>query len=271
MGKASEIIKNKKLLEKLLNLMNEANKAIMKVYEKSNSDFVLKTNNTPLTEADLAANNILTKGLKNLFPKIRIVSEEDENSLNIPKTDKVYWLIDPLDGTKEFINKSNDFTCNLALIENKIPTLGFVSIPVRELIYFGGKEHGSKVFDKEKIFTEIKYKSIPGVCRIVASKSHLNKETQKFIDEIEGKVELIQAGSSLKFLKIASGLADVYPRLGPTSEWDTAAAHAILEGAGGKVSQLNGKDIEYGKENILNPYFIAKGVEYISDLQKDNN
>ena len=179
----------------------------------------------------MAANKILTKGLKNLFPKIRVVSEEDESSLNIPKTDKVYWLIDPLDGTKEFINKSDDFTCNLALIENKIPTLGFVSVPVRELIYFGGKEHGSKVLDKEKNFTEIKYKSIPGVCRLVASKSHLNKETQKFIDEIEGKVELIQAGSSLKFLKIASGLADVYPRLGPTSEWDTAAAHAILEGA----------------------------------------
>ena len=147
------------------------------------------------------------------------------------------------------------------MIENNISTLGFVSVPVKGLIFYGGKQFGSKLINKDKKISEIKYKKAYGICRIVASKSHLNKETKKFINEIQGKVELIQAGSSLKFIKIAEGLADIYPRLAPTSEWDTAAANAILEGAGGKVLQLNGEDIIYGKKNILNPYFIASGIE----------
>jgi 3'(2'), 5'-bisphosphate nucleotidase len=147
------------------------------------------------------------------------------------------------------------------LIENNSSTLGFVTVPVKGLIYYGGKKFGSKLINQDKKISQVKYKKVSGVCRVVASKSHLNKETKEFINNIKGKVELIQAGSSLKFIKIAEGLADIYPRLGPTSEWDTAAAHAILEGAGGNVLQLNGKDIIYGKENILNPYFIASGAK----------
>ena len=261
MNKANEILKNNELTESVLDLMEKASKAIMQVYEEPYSEVSIKNDDTPVTKADLAANKILHDGLKNLFPEIPIVSEEDESSLNIPKTNKVFWLIDPLDGTKEFIKKNDEFTCNLALIENNISTLGFVSVPVRELIYFGGKRFGAKLIDKNKAIAEVKYKKVSGVTRVVASKSHLNVETKKFIKDIQGKVELIQAGSSLKFIKIAEGLADIYPRLAPTSEWDTAAAHAILEGAGGKVLQLNGKDIIYGKENILNPYFIASGIE----------
>ena len=261
MNKANEIIRNYESIENLLDLMAKASKAIMEVYEKPNSEVNIKDDNTPVTKADLAANTILTYGLKNLFPEIPIVSEEDKLSLNVPKTNKVFWLIDPLDGTKEFIKKNDEFTCNLALIENNIATLGFVSVPVRELIYYGGKQFGSKLINKYKTISEVKYKKIYGLTRVVASKSHLNEETDKFIKDIQGKVELIQAGSSLKFIKIAEGLADTYPRLAPTSEWDTAAAHAILEGAGGKVMQLNGEDIIYGKEDILNPYFIASGIE----------
>ena len=147
------------------------------------------------------------------------------------------------------------------MIENNASTLGFVTVPVKEQIYYGGKQFGSKLINKNKTISEIKYKKVFGVCRVVASKSHLNEGTKKFINDIKGKVELIQAGSSLKFIKIAEGLADIYPRLAPTSEWDTAAAHAILEGAGGQVLELNGKDIIYGKESILNPYFIASGIE----------
>ena len=261
MNKSNEILKNNELTESVLDLMEKASKAIMEVYEKPYSEVSIKDDDTPVTKADLAANRILQDGLKNLFPEIPIVSEEDEFSLNIPKANKVFWLIDPLDGTKEFIKKNDEFTCNLALIENNISTLGFVSVPVRELIYFGGKKFGSKLVNKNKTISEVKYKKLSGVTRVVASKSHLNEETKKFINNIQGKVELIQAGSSLKFIKIAEGLADIYPRLAPTSEWDTAAANAILEGAGGKVLQLNGKDIIYGKENILNPYFIAHGIE----------
>ena len=266
MNKANEILKNNKLTESVLDLMEKASKAIMEVYEKPYNEVSLKDDDTPVTKADLAANKILHDGLKNLFPEIPIVSEEESSSLNIPKRNKVFWLIDPLDGTKEFIKKNDEFTCNLALIENNISTLGFVSVPVRKLIYFGGKRFGSKLFNKNKAITEVKYKKLSGVTRVVASKSHLNEETKKFINNIQGKVELIQAGSSLKFIKIAEGLADIYPRLAHTSEWDTAAAHAILEGAGGKVLQLNGKDIIYGKENILNPYFIASGIEDKVDL-----
>ncbi len=257
---ANEIVKNNQLFESLLNLMTKANKAIMKVYEEQNSKVDIKDDNTPVTKADLEANRILTHGLKKLFPKIPTVSEEDTKSLDIPKYNKVFWLIDPLDGTKEFIKKNNEFTCNLALIENNATTLGFVSVPVKELIYYGGKDFGSKLIDKDKIISEVRYKKSSGICRVVASKSHLNKETKQFINNLRGKVKLIQAGSSLKFIKIAEGLADIYPRLAPTSEWDTAAAQAILEGAGGKVTQLNGKDIIYGKVNILNPFFIARGI-----------
>ena len=261
MSKANSILRSNQLKEGLLDLMTKANKAIMKVYEEQNSEVDIKEDNTPVTKADLAANRILTDGLKKLFPEIPIVSEEDKSSLNIPKTNKVFWLIDPLDGTKEFIKKNDEFTCNVALVENNFSTLGFVSVPVKGLIYFGGKNFGSKLFNKDKKFSEVKYKKESGVYRVVASKSHLNNETKKFINDIKGRVELVQAGSSLKFIKIAEGLADIYPRLAPTSEWDTAAAHAILEGAGGKVLKLNGKDIIYGKEDIINPYFIASGIE----------
>ena len=261
MTKANEIFGNTQLTKGILNLMSKANKAIMKVYEEQHSKVEIKDDNTPVTQADLAANIILTDGLKKLFPKIPTVSEEDKYSLNIPKTNDVFWLIDPLDGTKEFIKKNDEFTCNLALVENNVSTLGFVSVPVKGLIYYGGKFFGSKLVNKEKIISEVRYKKAYGVCRVVASKSHLNKETKKFINNIREKVEIIQAGSSLKFIKIAEGLADIYPRLAPTSEWDTAAAHAILEGAGGQVTNLSGEDIIYGKQDIINPYFVARGIE----------
>ena len=260
MNKANEIIKNNELTKSVLDLMEKASKAIMQIYEQPYSEVSIKDDDTPVTKADLAANKILHDGLKNLFPEIPIVSEEDKFSLNIPKTNKVFWLIDPLDGTKEFIKKKDEFTCNLALIENNISTLGFVSVPVKELIYFGGKRFGSKLIEKNKAIAEVKYKKLSGVTRVVASKSHLNEKTKEFIKSIKTKVDLVQAGSSLKFLKIAEGKADIYPRLGPTSEWDTAAAHAILEGAGGKVQQINGEDLFYGKDDILNPNFIALGA-----------
>ena len=266
MSIANKILKNNELLESILDLMEKASKAIMEVYENPNREVNIKEDNSPVTQADLAANRILNDGLINLFPEIPIVSEEESSSIDIPKTNKVFWLIDPLDGTKEFLNKNNEFTCNLALIENNTSTLGFVTVPVKEIIYYGGKQFGSKLINKNKTIKVVKYKKDIGITRVVASKSHLNEETKKFINDIKGKVELIQAGSSLKFIKIAEGLADLYPRLAPTSEWDTAAAHAILEGAGGKVLQLSGKDIIYGKENILNPYFIASGIENIVDL-----
>ena len=257
---AKEIINDIHLTNQIINLIRNANKAIMEIYHNTDKKVITKKNNTPLTQADLASNKILTQGLENIFPNIPIVSEENEDSLSIPQKYNIFWLIDPLDGTKEFINRNDEFTSNVALIENNKTRLGFVGVPCKELIYYGGKNFGSKSIDKFNKISNLKYHSKNKICRVIASKSHLNNKTKEFIKNIDIPTELIQAGSSLKFIKIAEGSADVYPRLAPTSEWDTAAAQAILEGAGGTVTQLNGADIIYGKLNILNPFFIAKGI-----------
>ena len=189
MSKANEILKNNKLIESLLDLMEKAIKAIMEVYEKPYSEVNIKEDDSPVTKADLAANRILTDGLKKLFPEIPIVSEEDKYSLNIPKTSKVFWLIDPLDGTKEFIKKNDEFTCNLALIENNISTLGFVSVPVKELIYFGGNGFGSKVINKNKAITEVKYKKLSQVWRTDTSFIFSNPKHTKIESDIMKIVE----------------------------------------------------------------------------------
>ena len=246
--------------EKLIEMMFLANKFIMTIFSKANINVKFKEDKSPLTEADLGTHKILVKNLSELFPNIPVVSEEDDSShVSIPKIHNLYWIIDPLDGTKEFISGRDEFTCNVGLIENGKPALGFVSIPAKKLVYFGGKIFGAFKMNDNRVSIPIKYKSVKDLTRVVASKSHLNDKTKEFISSIKTKVDLVQAGSSLKFLKIAEGQADIYPRLGPTSEWDTAAAHAILEGAGGKVQQINGEALLYGKENILNPNFIAHG------------
>lgn len=259
--KSVEIMRKSQLRKSVINILKDANNAILEIYNKTNKQIITKSNNTPLTEADLAANSIIINGLKNIFPDIPVVSEENEDSLSIPRKNDIFWLIDPLDGTKEFINHNDEFTCNVALIERNRTRLGFVGVPVKGEIYFGGKQFGANLLDQNNILSEVKYKSKDGICRVVASKSHLNEETSQFIEKINEPTQLIQAGSSLKFIKIANGFADIYPRLAPTSEWDTAAAHAILEGAGGSVTQINGSDLIYGKNDILNPFFIARGIK----------
>ena len=260
MNYSLEIFRSTEKKEKLIEMMFLANEFIMNIFNKSNIDIKLKKDQSPVTEADIGAHNILVKKLGEIFPNIPIVSEEDDSShISIPKNFRRYWIIDPLDGTKEFINGRYDFTCNVGLIENERPSLGIVSIPAKNLVYLGRQKIGAYKINQKREFIPIKYSSIKGLTRIVASKSHLNQETKAFIKEIKTKVDMVQAGSSLKFLKIAEGEADIYPRLGPTSEWDTAAAHAILEGSGGEVLKVNGEPLIYGKQNILNPHFIASG------------
>jgi 3'(2'), 5'-bisphosphate nucleotidase len=252
------LLNNPELIETLKTLVLKSGEAVLEIYHSNDFDIELKSNNSPVTKADLAAHHVLVDGLALLTPEIPVVSEEDDTSISIPKSHKVYWLIDPLDGTKEFIQKSDEFTVNLALIEDNKPIFGIVGIPALNMLYWGGKAHGS--FKTNSGLTErIKVKSLNGLTRVFASKSHLNTETETFIQQLKGQVRLIQAGSSLKFLRIAEGEADIYPRLAPTCEWDTAAAHAVLEGAGGTVTQIDGTDLTYGKLDILNPHFIAKG------------
>ena len=160
-----------------------------------------------------------------------------------------------MDGTKEFINRNGQFTVNLALIEDNAPSFGFVSTPIDQTLYWGGKHLGAWRLCDDSI-EPLQTQAHQSPMRVVASKSHLNDATRDFITNL-GPTTLVQAGSSLKLLRIAEGEADIYPRLAPTCEWDTAAAQAVLEGAGGKVSQVNGSPMQYGKANILNPHFVA--------------
>jgi len=173
----------------------------------------------------------------------------------VPQKYNCYWLIDPLDGTKEFINRNGQFTVNLALIENNIPSFGFVSTPIDQTLYWGGKHLGAWRL-RDNTLEQLHIQACQAPMRVVASKSHLNEATRDFIASL-GETTLVQAGSSLKLLRIAEGEADIYPRLAPTCEWDTAAAQAVLEGAGGKVTQVDGSPMEYGKTDMLNPHFVA--------------
>jgi 3'(2'), 5'-bisphosphate nucleotidase len=257
MNQTTELPLDPTLIKQIIDLMWKASDAILEIYHSGELKTEVKKDQSPVTRADLAAHHVLVNGLSQLTPKIPVVSEEDPNSLTVPQTHQRYWLIDPLDGTKEFINKNDEFTCNLALINFHQTMYGFVSVPVLGLVYHGGDHYGAYRINRAGGETQIRCQRQSTTTRVIASKSHLNFETIAFIDAIETPVEFIQAGSSLKFLRIAEGLADIYPRLAPTCEWDTAAAQAVLEGAGGSVKQTDGSLVTYGKSEILNPFFVA--------------
>ncbi|MDB4214160.1 3'(2'),5'-bisphosphate nucleotidase CysQ [Oceanospirillaceae bacterium] len=255
MHQAQAILADPKLLKALQQLVHQAGEAIMQVYQTADFGIETKKDNSPVTKADLDAHYLLVDGLAKLTPHIAIVSEEDPASQIVPQTHNYYWLIDPLDGTKEFINRNGQFTVNLALIEDNAPSFGFVSTPIDQTLYWGGKHLGAWRLRDDSI-EPLKTQAHQSPKRVVASKSHLNNATRDFITNL-GPTTLVQAGSSLKLLRIAQGEADIYPRLAPTCEWDTAAAQAVLEGAGGKVTQVDGSPMQYGKVDILNPHFVA--------------
>jgi len=220
-----------------------------------------KADNSPLTSADLAAHHVIAQGLKRLTPNIPVVSEEDAASLSHRQPDGRFWLIDPMDGTKEFISRNGEFTVNIALIDQGVPVFGVVYAPVPDQMYWGSAQSGAFCEQAGQV-RSIRVAASVGpdaLCRVLASKSHLNLETSAFIARL-GRHALVQAGSSLKFCRIAEGQADVYPRLAPTCEWDTAAAQAVLEAAGGFVYDLAGVRLAYGKPDVLNPSFIAASV-----------
>ena len=255
MHQAQAILADPKLLKALQQLVHQAGEAIMQVYQTADFGIETKKDDSPVTKADLDAHYLLVDGLAKLTPHIAIVSEEDPASQIVPQTHNCYWLIDPLDGTKEFINRNGQFTVNLALIEDNAPSFGFVSTPIDQTLYWGGKQLGAWRWRDDSI-EPLQTQAHQSPKRVVASKSHLNQATRDFIANL-GDTTLVQAGSSLKLLRIAEGDAAIYPRLAPTCEWDTAAAQAVLEGAGGKVTQVDGSPMEYGKANILNPHFVA--------------
>ena len=261
MSQAETIMSNPKLLSELVQLTRDAGDVILKIYHSDNFNVQKKVDESPVTAADLAAHHYIMAGLKRLTPSIPVVSEEDANSLSVAHNNTCYWLIDPLDGTKEFINKNGEFTVNLALIEANKPSFGLVGVPVANHVYWGGNRLGAfrQLQNQLEDASYIQCVKTQSPIRVLASKSHLNDATKQLIDQL-GPSTLIQAGSSLKFIRIAEGLADYYPRLAPTCEWDTAAAQAVLEGAGGTVKQASGQAMVYGKADILNPHFIAMGL-----------
>ena len=251
----------------------------MEVYGRSDFNIEMKKDDSPLTLADKTSNFIIVDGVKDLG--IPVLSEESpEISWEIRKDWERYWLIDPLDGTKEFIKRNDEFTVNIALMEKNVPILGVVYLPVLKRLYFALKGHGAykleqvEQSDLNEEFQQILKKSIRlpdhrkgERIRVVASRSHLSPETEKFIRELEkreNKVDLVPAGSSLKLCLIAEGKADVYPRMGPTMEWDIAAGHIIIIESGGYVLKLDDTPLNYNKPELLNPWFIAKSKLYRS-------
>lgn len=245
------------LLAQLLPIARRAGDVIMEVYRIGEVDFQQKADQSPVTQADLAAHGVLVQQLGSLMSDCPVVSEEDEASQQYRRDENCFWLIDPLDGTREFIARNGEFTVNIALIEQGQSILGVVYAPATDCMYWGGPNLGAfrKKGSNAQVI-QVNSASTNNICRVVASKSHLNAETQAFIGRL-GMVELLRAGSSLKFCRVAEGMADIYPRLAPTCEWDTAAAQAVLEGAGGVVVDLNGHPLRYGRPEILNPFFIA--------------
>jgi 3'(2'), 5'-bisphosphate nucleotidase len=246
----------------------EAGRAIMEVF---NEDFAVETkaDASPVTQADSRAEAIILKGLRKSFPDIPCVAEEEASAGICPPDLKgPFFLVDPLDGTREFISRNPDFTVNLALIQDGVPVVGVVYAPARDIFYAGSpagayvaSTEGHQLRERRPIHARLR----PSVPTVLASRSHRTEETNGFIASL-GAVELVSIGSSLKFCLIAAGEADVYPRFGRTMEWDTAAGDAILRAVGGATRCCDGSLLRYGKRNqpddcdFANPHFIATGA-----------
>ncbi len=250
----------------------DAGRAILQIYNYENFDIELKSDNSPLTKADKKAHEIIVEALKQT--NIPVLSEESEDKAFENRKDwSRFWLVDPLDGTKEFIKRNGEFTVNIALIENGIATAGIIYVPVSRELYFGVRNQAAyKIIITENTdiedlvaqFTEskkIQVRNAKDKLTIVGSRSHKSEETTAFINQVEKNfnTEMLSRGSSLKICMIAEGKAQLYPRFAPTMEWDTAAGHAIAVAAGAEIiNRDTGRELHYNKENLRNPWFLVK-------------
>ncbi|NOX66679.1 MAG: 3'(2'),5'-bisphosphate nucleotidase CysQ [Chlorobi bacterium] len=242
----------------LIDLSVKAGKAILDIYNSEDFGVEIKSDNSPLTKADKASNEIIEKGLKKLFPDIPILSEEGKEIPFEERKDwEKFWLVDPLDGTKEFIKRNGEFTVNIALIENNIPAFGVIYVPVTGEIYYGGPNYGSWK-DNHQVF--VSKKTPQDELSVVQSRSHSGEEESEFYSNYKIK-ESLSKGSSLKICLVAEGKAEIYFRSGPTWEWDTGAGHAILLGAGGYFVNKDRSELVYNKEVIKNFGFIVSAFE----------
>jgi len=253
------------LARALVDISIEASIAILDIYD---SEFAVRTKDdrSPVTDADEKAEAIIVEQLKALAPDIPIVAEEAVNAGHIPKVDDRFFLVDPLDGTKEFINRNGEFTVNIGLIEHGVPVAGVVYAPAKNRLFWS---EGDRAFEaNHDAHQSPKFSGTPAEIRVndnaedgyvvIASRSHRDHKTDELLNHYKVK-DMIAAGSSLKFCLVATGEADLYPRHGRTMEWDTAAGQAVLLAAGGTVTDLHGKPLLYGKAGFENPFFIARG------------
>ncbi len=255
------------LAETLYETTLEAGRKIMEIFAQD-FDVNFKDDKSPVTEADQAAEKIILRDLATVAPDIPVIAEEQASAGNIPDVARKFWLVDPLDGTKEFVRKGTDFTVNIALIEDNQPTFGIVYAPALGRMFVAKDPETAVQMDvregrfmgKETIIT---VRDVPGDgITAVASKSHRDAQTNAFLEKL-GVSDIVSTGSSLKFCLVAAGEADIYPRFGPTMEWDTGAGHAVLKAAGGTVSNPDGSPFRYKKPDFRNGYFIANGkVDY---------
>lgn len=251
-----------KLADVMRSLALEAGDAIMEIYGQDDFGVESKSDDSPVTAADKAADEIISKGLRAAFPDVMLVTEEQSASHS--QTGDTFLIVDPLDGTKEFIHRRGDFTVNIALVEAGVPTRGVVYAPAKGRMFLtladGKTVEEDGPFDPAKLGNTRPLKvadSDNDALMVVASKSHRDQATDDYINKYNVK-DMTSAGSSLKFCLVATGEADLYPRLGRTMEWDTAAGHAVLTGAGGKVVRFEGLEpLTYGKSDFANPFFIA--------------
>jgi 3'(2'), 5'-bisphosphate nucleotidase len=253
-----------RLLEIAKNAALDAGKAILEVYESGDFGIDMKSDQSPLTLADKAAHNIIASQLHETG--LPLLSEEGSDiAFEERKSWDWYWLVDPLDGTKEFIKKNGEFTVNIALMHSHVPIAGVINAPCLDVLYYGSKDTGAykiangqhlqlPFINPKKTLEELRQKE---QITVVASKSHLNEETKSFINQFRN-ASFSSMGSSLKLMLIAEGVADIYPRIAPTMEWDTAAGHAILRSINRSIYQTDLQtELQYNKEELLNPSFIA--------------
>ncbi len=250
-------------IDELRDIAISAGNEILTIYhdESLSQQIDYKSDNSPLTLADKASNAVIVKFLEDKYPEIPILSEEEKSVEYAERKNwNTFWLVDPLDGTKEFIKKNGEFTVNIALIENGFPTLGIIYAPVLDKLYVGDvKNNKAYLIESDGQEVQIKANNKTKNRIAVGSRSHSSKEETDLLEGYD-VAETISVGSSLKFCMVAEGKADIYYRHGPTMEWDTGAGQAIVEAAGGKVNKINAQQrFSYNKENLLNESFLVLG------------
>jgi 3'(2'), 5'-bisphosphate nucleotidase len=249
--------------EKLLSIAEEAGRRILQIYNRASYEITQKADQSELTEADLASHHFISAALAELYPEIPLISEEAKSTYayDLRKEWSQFFLLDPLDGTKEFIQRNGEFTINIALIQNKKPVLGLIYVPVLDLAYYAAAQQGAYKIEKGQSFKlSPAFRGVDEPLRVLVSRSHCCPQTEAYIEKLREHKEVIRvaAGSALKFGWLAEGKGDLYPRFAPTKEWDTAAGQIIVNEIGKKVLLDTGEELQYNKKELVNPGFVVQ-------------